>query len=505
MGSPGGVGGSSGSSNAGGASGGRGDNAPDNDRGGSNRNDRDSSSRDNNSRDNNNDRSVSSRSENGSDQRGMTGSERTATSSSFSDALSEAANSVGPDDDPSRADDGRENRTSNRGRGIADGIGSTLGGLTDPGNIDTDRTADDAAQTAARESHPANEFSGLGASGGPVDNSLSGVESLNSHRGYGPDETMAGGIDDGVNAGLAAARENHPANEFSGLDASGGPRGSVAGGIDEDVNAGLAMDKTGMFDRPLALDIAGWGAAGVAGGIAISSQVVNLRAINSVADTLGRHPTGNLPTHRGSTVSNAEYAAELRKNGKRAADALANHPAKSGAMRGILEDAASTASKRGWTATGIGLAFDPVVTGTVAAVTAEGDWTDKATAAFMEGAKRIDNAFVSFGAGAVAAGGTMFGTAGAGTLAAPAAGAFVGVAAGEAYSRVGPDAWIDDKIEHIRPGVEAVFDGIDSAFDVSIDVAREITIQFGSGLQAIVDLASGDDDQPADSDLNVAP
>ena len=80
-----------------------------------------------------------------------------------------------------------------------------------------------APPSSTSASHPASEFSGLGASGGPVDNTLSGDDSRNSHRGYGPDDSLAGGIDDGVNAGLAAADANHPANEFSGLGASGGP------------------------------------------------------------------------------------------------------------------------------------------------------------------------------------------------------------------------------------------------------------------------------------------
>jgi len=170
MGSPGGVGGSSGSSNSGGASGGSGnDNAPsDNDR----------------------DNTSSANSKNESSQSGMTGSERTAVNPSFSDALSDAAK--GPerdDDDADRSDDNKGTKANDRSSGMTDAAGGTFGGLSDPTTIDTDRTADDAAQAAARDSHPANEFSGLGASGGPVDNNLPGPESENSHRGYGPDST----------------------------------------------------------------------------------------------------------------------------------------------------------------------------------------------------------------------------------------------------------------------------------------------------------------------------
>ncbi len=380
---------------------------------------------------------------------------------------------------------------------------SSLAGTSAP----TDDTDDgDSAAHAAGASHHASEFSGLGASGGPVDNTLSGNASLNSHRGYGPDDSLAGGIDDDVNAGLEAADANHPANEFSGLGASGGPTDdSLAGGIDDDVNAGASLEALGSFDRPVALDIAGYGAAGVAGYNAVRGQYANIKGINTVADKLGSHPTANLPTHPGSTVSNADYVANDLSKQKKAAKALANHPAQGGAMRGVLEDAANTASKYGRTATGIGIAFDPVVTGTTAAITADGDWTDKATAAVVEGAKRLDNAIVSLGAGAFAGGVTIAGTVGTGTLAAPATGALAGIAAGELYSGTGPDAWIDNQVERARPAVEAVFDGVDSAVDASVDIAQDIGNTVSQGFEALMDMVASDDDNSADPDMNVAP
>ncbi|MEM9625828.1 MAG: hypothetical protein AAGA21_06310 [Pseudomonadota bacterium] len=119
------------------------------------------------------------------------------------------------------------------------------GNTTDrPDDKDASSSAAADAARAAAESHPANEFSGLDASGGPTDKTLSGNDSRNSHRGYGPDDNLSGGIDDGVNAGLTAADANHPANEFSGLGASGGPiDGSLAGGIDDGVNTALGRTR----------------------------------------------------------------------------------------------------------------------------------------------------------------------------------------------------------------------------------------------------------------------
>ena len=392
---------------------------------------------------------------------------------------------------PDRAPAGPSETTSTLENDDDDGNG------TDRPDDRTDRAAGPpgigAPPSSTSTNHPANEFSGLGPSGGPVDNTLSGDDSRNSHRGYGPDGSFAGGIDDDVNAGLAAADENHPANEFSGLGPSGGPAdASLAGGIDDDVNAGLASETPGSFDRPLGLDIAGYGAAGAAGGYAVAAQHANIRGINTVADTLGKHPTGNLPTHPGSTVSNADYAADLRGQ-KTAADALSNHPAKGGAMRGVLEDAANTASKYGRTATGIGLAFDPVVTGTTAAITADGDWTDKATAAVIEGAKRLDNAAVGFGFGALATGATMVGTAGTGTLAAPAVGAAAGVAAGETYTALGADAWVDGHIDSARPTVDAIFDGMDVALDATVDAAQDFADHISEGWDSLKDFVTEDD------------
>ncbi len=208
MGSPGGgVGGSSSSGNSGGSGGSSGS---DNDRGGN------SGGPSGSDRDSSNDRDRASRSDSDrpSDQRGMTGSER--TEAAFNDAMSNAAS--GPDTN----DDDKDATDTGIG-GLTDSAGETFGGLSSPAGLDNDTTADDAAQAAARDNHHANEFDGLGPSGGPVDNSLPGDDSRNSHRGYGRDGSLAGGIDDDVNAGLAAADANHPANEFSGLGPSGGP------------------------------------------------------------------------------------------------------------------------------------------------------------------------------------------------------------------------------------------------------------------------------------------
>lgn len=76
----------------------------------------------------------------------------------------------------------------------------------------------------------ANEFSGLGSTGGP----LSGDQSRNSHRGYGPDDVMASGIDLDDASSNGGLQTNRTANnfgydgEFSGIGPNGAsidPRG----------------------------------------------------------------------------------------------------------------------------------------------------------------------------------------------------------------------------------------------------------------------------------------
>ncbi len=362
-------------------------------------------------------------------------------------------------------------RTSHSGNHESEraGIGGSKKDSFDSAMSAAANTADRTAEKAARDSFAhANEFSGLTSEGGSIGQEHasefaglgpSGNASLNSHRGYGPDVTLAGGIDRDVNAGLEQQQ-----------------------------------GKTGGFDRPGGLDIAGYAVAGAAGGFAFAEQHANIKSIKTVTDTLGRHPTSNLPVSPGSTVLNRDYVTALTKQ-KTAADALAAHPAKGGAMRDILEDAAGKASRYGRTATGIGLAFDPVVTGITAAVTIEGSWTEKATAAVVEGAKRADNAAASFVAGTGAAALTMAGTSGLGTLAAPAVGLAAGVTGGEAYARTPADSAFDSAMEAARPAVQAGFDAVDSFINAQVDVAESAAEVLGEGWDRLSNLIPGEEGQ----------
>ena len=441
MGSPSGGADSSSSSGNSGGPGGSGGN--DNDRGnGPSGNDRDSGS--------DNDRASRSDKDSSSDQRGMTGSER--AEAAFNDAVSQAAGGPDPDDDDNDGDDAG---TSS----LTDSAGETFGGLSSPAGLDNDTTAEEAAQTAARESHHANEFDGLGPSGGPVDNSLPGDDSRNSHRGYGPDDSLAGGIDDDVNTGLEAAQQNHPANEFGGLGPSSS---SVDDGMLEDDEPGYGFD------------IARAGITGSVAGLGYTAQQQNLNAINSVADRLGTHPTSNLPAHPDFNGSNKAYAAAIQDQ-KTAKAALENMPQyKGGVVRETLEEGAKTAKSLGRAAIGVGMVADPAITAVVSGVQKEGTPAEKITEAIVEGGKRIDNAAVATTAGLGAAAATMAMTSGVGTLAAPGAGGLAGAAADKAWSASGGDDWFDSKVEdarpHIQSAVEETFEAIENPGQAVIDI-----------------------------------
>lgn len=318
------------------------------------------------------------------------------------------------------------------------------------------KSSNKTAATDKSTAH-ANEFSGLGSSGG----SPTGNDSLNSHRGYGPDNSVAGGIDQDANAGLAARTE--------------APTG---------------------FDRPAALDIAGYGAAGASGATAFTAQHANVKGIKSAASVLSQHPTGNLPAHPDFPGSNRDYAKALtgEKTAKAALDNLPHY--KGGVVRSTLESAADTAAKYGRTATGVGVVFDPVVTGVAAAVSTEGTWTEKATAAVIEGAKRADNVAVSGLAGFSAASATMGITAGWGTLAAPTVGATAGIAAGEVYAKTPADPAFNGLVESARPAVQAGFDAVDGFIDAHAEAAETISDLVGEGWDRLKSALSDDDDLP---------
>ncbi|MGI9508789.1 MAG: hypothetical protein ACR2QJ_05515 [Geminicoccaceae bacterium] len=142
-----------------------------------------------------------------------------------------------PPSSPSLSDtadepDDRDDR--DKAEGMIGALDETFGGPVDP---------------TAGANHPANEFSGLGSSGGPIDNALSGPDSLNSHVGYGPDETMSGGIDEGVNAGLPPEDRY----QFSGLvsDVAALGNGLLDTGVTLSKHGvlGISPNATDMMDK----------------------------------------------------------------------------------------------------------------------------------------------------------------------------------------------------------------------------------------------------------------
>ncbi|MGI9419949.1 MAG: hypothetical protein ACR2RA_19160 [Geminicoccaceae bacterium] len=438
--SSGGPGGTGGNDNDGGGPSGSGGN--DNDHGGPSGSDRDSS----------NDRDKTSRADTKSDknedsgQRGMTGSERTATS--FDDAMSAA----GP---PS--------------------------GLSDPADTDTDRSDDDSARASAQDNHPANEFSGLGASGGPTDDGLSGDGSRNSHRGYGPDDSVAGGIDDGVNAGLGAADANHPANEFSGLGPSGGPiDNSLAGGIDDGVNAGLnqttqdpdtapsgygggATADDGFADGPPDHQFSGsvnTVAAAAAGMLNIEAAYVDHRGRNNAADIATRGNAGrftDVPGH----ADRASYADDLRGGKISAAGALDAAPFGPNAKTTqALSNAARTAGNLGRVAGPIGTIAGP------AAEIAEGvmnaEEGDKVQAGLASAAATTDDIGAG-GLGALVGGGigTFLGGPGLGTgIGAAIGGGLTSYFYDDSAADKAADSFIKDQVsgDHRKDGVDQTDD-----------------------------------------------
>lgn len=390
-----------------------------------------------------------------------------------------SSKSSGSDKSESKSSKGSGSERGSFDRAMSDAQNKADGGNNNQNKTEAEQKAEKAAPSKSRDrvSHfsglsrskdmqqasrqHANEFSGLGPTGNA---------SLNSHRGYGPDETMAGGIDQDVNA----AQEQ--------------------------------QSKTTSFDRPKGLDWAGYGAAGAGGGFGVKAQYENLKGLNTVADKLGKTPTSSLPAHPDFKGNMGDYSEAL-KDQKTAKGALKNLPQyNGGVIRETLEDAASKAGKHGLISHGIGLAFDPVVTGATAAVTTEGDWTEKTTAAIIEGAKRVDNAVVSWGAGFAAAAGTMWATGGTATLAAPSVGMTVGIAAGETYSRLPVDPFIDNKVESLRPVMQTTLDAVDGFVDDHVEVVEGAMNFVGDTWNDLSDSFSDDDDRSADSlDPNASP
>lgn len=389
-----------------------------------------------------------------------------------------SSKSSGSDKSESKSSKGSGSERGSFDRAMSDAQNKADGGNDNQNKTEAEQQSDKTAPSTSRErvSHfsglsrskdmqqasrqHANEFSGLGPTGNA---------SLNSHRGYGPDETMAGGIDQDVNA----AQEQ--------------------------------QSKTSSFDRSKGLDWAGYGAAGAGAGFGVKAQHENLKGLNTVADKLDKAPTKNLPAHPDFSGKMGDYAESLREQ-KSAKGALKNLPQyNGGVIRDTLEDAAKIAGKHNLVSHGIGLAFDPAITATTTAVTTEGDWTEKATAAIIEGAKRVDNAVVSWGSGFVAATVTTGATAGTGTLAAPAVGLTAGIAAGEIYSRTPADPMFNEAVESLRPTVQASLDVVDQFVDNHVEAAQGALNFIGETWNDISETLSDEDNRSADLDPNSAP
>ncbi|MEM9438979.1 MAG: hypothetical protein AAGA73_00885 [Pseudomonadota bacterium] len=399
MGSPGGGVDSSGNSGGPGGSGGN-----DNDRGnGPSGNDRDSGS--------DNDRPGRSDRDSSSDQHGMTGSER--TEAAFNDAVSQAAGGPDPDDDDKdgQTDAERGALSSDEGQHANEFEGLGPSG----GPVDNSPTED--------EGQHANEFEGLGPSGGPIDNNLPGDESRNSHRGYGPDDSLAGSIDADVNAGLEAVEPD-------------------------------ATDLVGP---------AGYGGAGLQGGLQAYGQHVDRGVRAAAAGTLTNGPAGSLPAQGYANRTDlARAITDPKMTAAKALDVTPYGPNAQSTQQ--LSAGAKTASTFNNFAKGAGLGIQPAA-GAIQGVMStpeDASWTDYATNAVVGAIKEADDTAISYGVGW----GTTVATAPALGPGSVVAGTGAAVAAGQGWERSSWDQGFDNFVENnVRPGVEVTFEAIDDAGD----------------------------------------
>ncbi|MEM7042653.1 MAG: hypothetical protein AAF543_07570 [Pseudomonadota bacterium] len=342
---------------------------------------------------------------------------------------------------------------------------------TDSSDDRTDRAAGPPgvgappSSTSAASDH-ANEFSGLGPSGGPIDNTLSGDDSRNSHRGYGPDDSLAGGIDDNVNAELTAARENHPANEFSGLGPSGGPVDDrLAGDIDQDVNAGLKDQQAArQTDAADLVGPAGQAAAGLQGGLEAYRDYVDRGSRHAAANTLTNGNAANLP----GRADLSRTITDPRMTASKALDVTPYGPNAQSTQQ--LSTGAQAASKVGTYANRVGLGVQPAAGAIQGYVNTpeNASWTERATNTVVGAVKEFDDTAVSYGAGLGAGTLTVAGSAFTGPAApvvagsAPAVGVGAAIYAGEQWNNGAADRLYDGLVDdYVRPGLEFTFETID--------------------------------------------
>lgn len=350
---------------------------------------------------------------------------------SFAGTMSEAAKGDDQKSDEASSKASGQNSTTS---GITDAAGQTLGGLSDPSTDDDDDAADKAAQNAARESHHANEFDGLGPSGGPV----SGQDSLNSHRGYGPDGSLAGGIDQDVNANTEQTNDD--------------------------------KSVTPNTDAANLVGPAGYGAAGLQGGLEAYRDHVDRGARSTAAGTLTNGRAGSLPAP--GYANRADLAHTITNSQMTTGKALDATPygpnAKSTQQ---LSAGAKTTSTIGRFANGAGLAIQPGAGAIQGFMNTPEDasWTERATNTVVGAVKEFDDTGLSYGAGLV----TGIGTVAVSPFTGPAAPVVAGsapvtataaaVSTGLAYDNSSIDQAIDGFIEDYgRPGLLGALNAVDN-------------------------------------------
>jgi len=298
------------------------------------------------------------------------------------------------------------------------------------------KSSNKTAATDKSTAH-ANEFSGLGSSGG----SPTGNDSLNSHRGYGPDNSVVGGIDQDANAGLAAKSNQKEAAQNQDATDLVGPAGN--------------------------------GAAGLQGGVEALRDHVDRGARHSAAGTLTKGPGGNLPaagyanrTDLGRALTGPSMTTS------KALDATPFGPNAKSTQQ--LAAGAKTASNLGRVANGVGLGIQPAAGAIQGFISTpeNASWTERATNTVIGAVKEFDDTGLSYGAGLGAGSLTVAGSVFTGPAApvvagsAPAVGVATAVGIGAAYNNSSVDKFFDGVVEDYgRPAVQGVFNAVDRGID----------------------------------------
>lgn len=303
---------------------------------------------------------------------------------------------------------------------ISEAAGQTFGG-----QVNSSAEDDDAAQ----ENHHANEFDGLGATGGPV----TGQDSFNSHRGYGSDGSLAGGIDQSVNDAIGQTNSGTPAAPDTNPTNVVGP--------------------------------AGYGAAGLQGGLEALRDHVDRGARNAAAGTLTNGNAANLPgrAELGRTINSPTMTSS------KALDVTPYGPNAKSTQQ--LAAGAKTTTAIGRFASGAGLAIQPGAGAYQGFVNTpeNASWTERATNTVIGAVKEFDDTGLSYGAGLATGMGTVAVSPFTGPAApvvagsAPVTATAAAVATGLAYDNSSIDQAIDGFLEDYgRPGLLGALNAVDS-------------------------------------------